>query len=222
MTGVTCHDREVLTREVLTAWLAERGVVAQVHDAGAVFWVDIDPRFGPMVVRKSTGGAWYFGAEPHNRAVFAMPSEDVFGRAVLASGLDPARPHEVFPFEPPPPPPPSAPAPAGAEEVAAWLRAEYGWRHIEDRITDRGWAYSVSTQSDAFLDTGDPRDALVGNGPIFIVKRTRGIWFFGSNPIFLPAMEAANETDFYVARRAVFPTDDPSRPDRRLPSASGG
>lgn len=206
---------------MLTAWLAERGVAAQVHDAGAVFWVDTDPRFGPVLVRKSTGGAWYLGAEPRNRAVFAMPSEEMFGRALWSCGLDPARPHDVFPFQPPPPPPPPAPTPAGAEEVAAWLRAEFGWRHIEDRITDRGWAYAVNTQSDAFLDTGDPNDALVGNGPIIVVKRTRGIWFFGSNPVFLPAMNATNETEFYVARRAVFRDDDPSRPDRWLPTTSG-
>jgi hypothetical protein len=212
----------VLTREVLTAWLAARGVTAPVHDAGAVFWVDIDPRFGPMVVRTSTGSAWYLLAEPQNRAVFAMPSEEVFARALWSAGMDPARPHDVFPFQPPPPPPPPAPTPASAEEVAAWLRAEFGWRHIEDRVTDRGWAYMVNTQSDAFLDTGDMHDALIGNGPIIVVKRTRGIWFFGSSPDFLPALEATSETDFYVGLRAVLRESDPARPDRWLPVRSGG
>ncbi len=206
---------------MLTAWLAERGVAAQVHDAGPVLWVDTEPRFGPLLVRKSTGAAWYLGAEPRNRAVFAMPSDEVFARALSAAGVDPARPHDVVPFQPPPPPPPSAPTPASAEEVAAWLRGEFGWRHIEDRITDRGWAYMVNTQSDAFLETRDPHDALIGNGPIIVVKRTRGIWFFGSNPVFLPAMDATNETEFYVARRTVFRDDDPSRPDRWLPTTSG-
>ncbi|AXB43240.1 YrhB domain-containing protein [Amycolatopsis albispora] len=193
-------------------------MAAQVHDAGPMFWVDIDPRVGPMLVHKATGGAWYLRAEPPNRAVFAMPSAAMIDGAMRAAGVDPARPHDMFPFQPPPP---SAPTTATVAEVAAWLRAEYGWRHIEDRITDRGWAYSVNTQSDAFLDTGDPNDALIGNGPIIVVKRTRGIWFFGSNPILYPAMDATNEIDFYVARRAVFRNDDPSRPDRLLPTVSG-
>jgi hypothetical protein len=49
------------------------------------------------------------------------------------------------------------------------------------------------------------------------VKRTRGIWFFASNPVEWPAVDAATEADFYAAQRAVFRRHDPHRPDQWMP-----
>jgi hypothetical protein len=36
-------------------------------------------------------------------------------------------------------------------------------------VIDFGWGYSIITQTDAFLDTGDPLQGVVGNGPIIVV-----------------------------------------------------
>jgi hypothetical protein len=49
--------------------------------------------------------------------------------------------------------------------VVTWLRTRFDWRHIDDRVTDVGWAYSINTQTDAFLDTGDLLDSAVGKRP---------------------------------------------------------
>jgi hypothetical protein len=206
----------MLTRSALTVWLTERYASAHISDGGPVLWVDSDPEVGPLLVVKATGAAWRFGAEPTKRAVFGMPSEAVFRRAMRTAGLDPTRPHDVVPLELPPPLPPAAPTPVGPDEVVTWLRTRFDWQHIEDRVTDFGWGYSITTQTDAFLDTGDPFQGTVGNGPIIVVKRTRGVWFFGSAPGLWHDLDAATEADFYAALRAEFRR--PSHlPDQWLP-----
>jgi hypothetical protein len=207
----------MLTRETLTVWLTERYASAHISDGGPVFWVDSDPEVGPLLVVKATGAAWRFGAEPAKRAVFGMPSEAVFRRSMRAAGLDPTQPHDVVPLELPPLLPSAAPRPVSPDEVVTWLRTRFDWQHIENRVTDIGWGYSINTQTDAFLDTGDPLQGVVGNGPIIVVKRTRGVWFFGSSPDLWPALDAATEADFYAARRAVFRRSDPHQPDQWLP-----
>jgi hypothetical protein len=93
----------MLTRERLTAWLAERYAAARVSDDGPVFWVDVDAEAGPLLIVKATGAAWRFGTEPAKRAMFGMPGEAMFRRAMRTAGLDPTRPHDVVPLEPPPP-----------------------------------------------------------------------------------------------------------------------
>lgn len=209
----------MLTRESLTVWLAERYASARISDGGPVFWVDSDPEVGPLLVVKATGAAWRFGAEPAKRTVFGVPSEAVFRRSMRAAGLDPTQPHDVVPLELPPPLPPAAPRPVSPDEVATWLRRRFEWQHIEDRVTDFGWGYSITTQTDAFLDTGDPMQGDVGNGPIIVVKRTRGVWFFGSAPGLWNDLDAASEADFYAALRANLRR--PSHlPDQWLPLGS--
>jgi hypothetical protein len=129
---------------------------------------------------------------------------------------DPTQPHDVVPLELPPPLPPAAPTPVSADEVVTWLRTRFDWQYIEDRVTDFGWGYSINTQTDAFLETGDPLQGVVGNGPIIVVKRTRGVWFFGSAPGLWNDLDSATEADFYAALRAESRRRPSHRPDQWL------
>ncbi|MFI6848585.1 hypothetical protein OG535_27820 [Kitasatospora sp. NBC_00085] len=102
------------------------------------------------------------------------------------------------------------------ETLATWLETRYGWQRPERRIADRGFAYSVDTQPDAYLD-GDESAMTWGNGPIIVLKRTGAVWPLGSSPIFLPLFQACTEAEFEKAVATAMPGVDPRRPHEVVP-----
>lgn len=102
------------------------------------------------------------------------------------------------------------------ERLIKWMRARYGWRHLDRRINDLGYAYSIDTHPDAFHD-GDRSAMTIGNGPILVIKRTGGVWGTGSNPLFGPLWQARTEEEFNQAMATVMPANDPARPPERVP-----
>ncbi|MGN9792353.1 hypothetical protein ACTMTU_14820 [Streptomyces sp. OZ13] len=102
------------------------------------------------------------------------------------------------------------------EQVRDWVRGRYGPRHAERRITDIGYAYSVSTQPDAYLD-GDTSAMTYGNGPDLVVKRTGAVWQFGSGPELMPLYDVRSEDELRRAMAALLPGWDPDRPHATVP-----
>ncbi|WP_433332302.1 hypothetical protein [Spirillospora sp. CA-294931] len=88
------------------------------------------------------------------------------------------------------------------ERLVEWMRARYGWRHIERRVSDLGYAYSIDTQPDEYLD-GDQSAMTYGNGPLIVIKSSGAVWSFGSNPMFLPIYQARSEDEFVRALSAL-------------------
>ncbi|MFF3287946.1 hypothetical protein [Streptomyces sp. NPDC003023] len=103
------------------------------------------------------------------------------------------------------------------EQVRDWARVKYGPRHAERRITDIGYAYSVNTQPDAYLD-GDTSAMTYGNGPDLVVKRTGAVWQFGSAPTFMALYEVRSEDELRRAMAALLPQCDPDRPQESVPA----
>jgi hypothetical protein len=103
------------------------------------------------------------------------------------------------------------------ERVIGWLSVATGWRHLESRVVDLGWAFSVSTQPDEYHDGGDPHAMTYGNGPMIVVKRTGAVWRLSSRPAMVPAFAAATEDDFDRVMRAGYPHYDPDHPPEWLP-----
>jgi hypothetical protein len=102
------------------------------------------------------------------------------------------------------------------EQVREWVRGRYGPLHAERRITDIGYAYTVTTQPDAYLD-GDASAMTYGNGPDLVVKRTGAVWQFGSSPMLMPLYDVRSEDDLRRAMAALLPGWDPDRPHGSLP-----
>lgn len=215
-----------VTREQLMAWLAERAGWQQlddrVTDLGWMFLVNSqpdefldgtgpqDPTAGPIVVVKGSGAVWWLSFSPNlGRALGAASAREFHEEMSRATYPLPAQPNEwLIPW-------PELPRPsreATRERVAEWLADKYGWRHLDDRISDVGWAFSVDTQPDAYLD-GDESAMTYGNGPIMIVKHSGAVWHLSSNPEMIAVFSARHEDEFYKLMRAVSPVFDRTRPD---------
>lgn len=207
-----------VTREQVAAWLDGRGgwrhVDGRITDLGWLFLVNTqpddfldgigpqDPAAGPIVVVKGGGAVWRLPLSPAATAALGAPNLREF---LTRAGLS-AEPDEWLIDRP------ELPKPAlTRERVAEWFGHKYGWRHLDDRIADHGWMYSVNTQPDEFLD-GDQTAMTVGNGPVYVIKRTGAMWFLPSHPGMIPVFEARDEQDFRRLMRAADPFFDPDRP----------
>ncbi|MER7666411.1 MULTISPECIES: hypothetical protein [unclassified Streptomyces] len=104
-----------------------------------------------------------------------------------------------------------------SRDLAEWVRARYGPRHTDRRIRDLGFAWSIDTQPDAYLD-GDTSAMTYGNGPDLVVKRTGAVWQFGSNPMMLPLYEARTEVELRRAMAKLIPGADLDRPPETVPA----
>lgn len=93
--------------------------------------------------------------------------------------------------------------------LGQWLRDTRNWRHIDSRIHDLGWAFSVSTMPDAFHD-GDQSAMTYGNGPLVVSKRTGEVWSLASTPDMVPAFSARDETQFHRVLATVPGASTPS------------
>jgi hypothetical protein len=197
------------------------------------------PVYGGMsiLVLKRTGQYWFVGSNPDCLGVLNATSEREMRRAMKRAGLRRKRPDGTF--EPgkamiyddsrqPAPEPTEGFGPAYApasydptpfvdhERLAWWLRNTTGWRHIESRIVDIDWAFSVSTQPDEYHD-GDRNAITYGNGPMIVVKRDGAVWRLSSQPAMVPAFGAATEDDFWRILRDAAPYFDPNDPPERIP-----
>jgi len=96
------------------------------------------------------------------------------------------------------------------DQVAQWLRTNYPeWLHVEDRISDVGFAFLLNTQPDAYLD-GDKSAMTFGNGPGYVLKRTGAAWFLPSTPDVLAVYDARTERAFRKRmRKAGMKVDKP-------------
>ncbi len=207
----------VVSRDDVEAWFSDTRFDGPVSENGHAVWIDTAD--GPLVVRKESGAVWRLTCEPLSRSAFGMPSVVILHRALRTAGHDPDLPDDVVPVAAPRLPAAAA-TPVDIDQLRAWMRTRFGWRHIDDRITDLGWAFHVTVQNDAFLDTGDHFLADVGSGPTIVVKRTRGVWRHGSGPGFIPAYEATDEHRFHAVLRALFRDHDPGKPHERLPEGT--
>jgi hypothetical protein len=213
-----------VTREQVAAWLGERSgwrhLDGRITDLGWLFLVNTqpddfldgigpqDPAAGPIVVVKGGGAVWYLPLAPEvTRALGAQDSRQFRAELAGAGYQLPAEPNEWLLA--------SAQLPRGEltrERVAQWVAGQYGWRHLDDRVHDLGWGFSVDTQPDEYLD-GDQSAMTYGNGPIMIVKQSGGAWFLSSGPDMLPVMSARTEKEFYRGMRAADPFFDKDRPN---------
>jgi len=210
-----------VTREQVAAWLGERSgwrhLDGRITDLGWMFLVNTqpddfldgigpqDPAAGPIVVVKGGGAVWYLPLSPNVTGALGARDSREFGQELARAGL-PAEPYEWL-LDRPELPKPSL----TRERVAEWFGQKYGWRHLDDRVTDQGWMFSVNTQPDEYLD-GDESAMTFGNGPAYVVKRTGAMWFLPSHPGMLPVFEARDEQDFRKRMRKADPFFDPDRP----------
>ncbi len=214
----------MVTRENVVGWLAARRgwrhLDDRVTDLGWVFLVngqpdevldgaeELDRTAGPILVVKRNGGVWELPWSPHLVPAIGAPDEASFtrfmwdaGRPVnldLASDWVTTRQSDLT-------------ALVGKEQVATWIRNTTGYRHVENRIADLGWAFAVSTQPDEYHD-GDDGAMTYGNGPQIVVKRTGAVWPLSSAPGMVPAFSAPSEGAFYQILRANLPAFDEERP----------
>jgi len=91
------------------------------------------------------------------------------------------------------------------DQLVTWLRTTYGWRHIDHRVTDIGYAYSVNTIADRYLffAAHELRKDQRGEGPLIVHKGTGKVWVFGDDPVLQPIYRAASEEEFFAAMRGV-------------------
>jgi hypothetical protein len=215
----------MLTRNAVVAWAAGQCGPARaeqrVIEGPAAFLVNMDMTepgeitFGGgtwIVVRKRTGEFWHIANDPESAFVHTAKNDRRLRRAI----------RKVVPFSKRPAGVVSgtvAPAPdAGLtrEQVGAWLRVTRGWEHIDRRIADLGWAFSVDTQPDAVLD-GNSHAMTYGNGPLIVAKRTGEVWALSSAPNVVPAFTARDQDEFlrFVAEGMPFPGS--TLPTERVP-----
>lgn len=212
-----------VTRDQVVSWLAERSgwrhLDTRITDLGWMFLVNTqpddfldglgpqDPAAGPVVVVKGSGAAWWLPLSPNlTRALGAANAQEFHQEMARAGHPLPAEPYEWLIERPELPK-----QELTQERVAGWLAEQYGWRHLDDRITDRGWAFSVNTQPDDYLD-GDESAMTIGNGPMFILKSTGAVWALPSHPGMIPVFSARDEHDFQHLMRRAMPVYDKDRP----------
>jgi hypothetical protein len=192
----------VVTREDVVVWAARsfgpRHAEQRVSEQPAAFVIDTSSdavldghepvHYGgvSIVVRKVSGGYWQVGHDPVSQGVYLCENDRDLRRCMKTAGLDPARPHGTICHEPTPPG-------MTRERVVAWLAAHRGWRHLDDRVTDLGWAYLVNTQPDDYLDgrCGLSRDA----GPL-VIGKNGAVWALPWSPGNVPALAARDEAAF--------------------------
>ena len=67
--------------------------------------------------------------------------------------------------------------------VLSWARGVFGeGDEVADRVARRPWGYTVSPQSRAFLDSGDPMTMIVGSGPYVVDGESGEVWRTRSSP----------------------------------------
>jgi len=220
-------------REDVVRWAAEtygpRHAQRRVSDRGFAFWVDTNSDgyhdgheqqvYGgqSVLVLKRTGGFWHVGSDPWSHAVYTADTERRLRRAMKKVGLNPKRPAGTITPRPPELadvdyPPPSV----THERLVAWLRVITGWRHLESRIVDLGWAFSVSTQPDEYHD-GNTYAMTYGNGPMIVVKHNGAAWRLASTPDLVPAFSAATEDEFWRILADAAPYFDRNNPPESVP-----
>jgi hypothetical protein len=69
---------------------------------------------------------------------------------------------------------------------------------VKDRIEDKGFAFYINTQPREFLETHDFSKSTIGNGPLVIFKKTGEVYAFGSNPLILNRVDAAQTSDEFL------------------------
>ncbi|RZS34293.1 hypothetical protein EV193_10980 [Herbihabitans rhizosphaerae] len=209
-------DPFALQRDSLIGWLRTtrgwRHLDDRIRDIGYAYWVDTQPdeyldgRLGPqwaggaLLVLKRTGEVYDFGANSLFGAVYQARSEQEFQAALAATGAR-RTPHEQVPPDHPPPE-------VTRELLTDWMTRRHGWRHLDSRITDAGYAFVVGTQPDAYHD-GDASAMTVGSGPFSVLKRTGEVFGFGSNPIFQPVWSARSEDEFRAALAGIGVSAEP-------------
>jgi len=214
----------VVTRENVVGWLAARRgwrhLDDRVTDLGWVFLVngqpdevldgtaELDRTAGPILVVKRNGGVWELPWSQNLLSAIGAPDEATFNRLMWDAGrpvnLDLAKDWVTTRQS-------DLTALIGKEQVATWIRNTTGYRHVEDRIGDMGWAFMVSTQPDAYHD-GNEYAMTYGNGPQVIVKRTGAVWPLSSEPSMVPAFSAQSEEAFYQILRDVTPNFNEEQP----------
>lgn len=206
------------------AWAATRygprHAEKRTRDGGFAFWIDTQPDEyhdgyqhamtygnGPTVIVKRTGGVWHLASNPDSLPIYEARSEEELARTMRAAGMNPDIPHEIIGSTPVS----DLPDPAARKVdhhafLVRWL-SSIGWPEGAYRIDDREFAYAVV-----------PTPELSGNGPIFVVKRTAGVWYLGTSPaVHASAYGARGEAEFYAALGSVVPQADPRQPHDRIP-----
>jgi hypothetical protein len=190
------------------AWTTEQvGVedaAQRVTEGPAAFLVQLDGDFADstIVVRKRTGEYWHIAAD---QGVHAAKNDRRLRRAIRKVVPFASQPAGVVPAAGGP----AVEAGLTRAQLAAWLQATHGWRHIDSRISDLGWAFSVSTQPDLYHDGN--RDAMTfGNGPLIVARRTGEVWTLSSTPDMVPAFSARTRQEF---RRVLAKSSYPGATD---------
>jgi len=212
----------MLSHEQMVAWVAVRygakHAEKRTADGGFAYWVDTQPdafhdgdQFamtygnGPAVVVKATGEAWFLASNPDSMPVYNARSEPELKQLLREAYYNPDVPDEVIGENRAELPDPAAQK-IHHQHLDRWLRS-FGWHEATCEITDRVFAFVVT-----------PTQAIAGNGPIVVVKRTAGVWHLGTSPEVLAAAHTARtEAEFYAALRSVAPHLDPRLPHDRVP-----
>lgn len=206
----------VVTREDVVTWAARnygpRHAEQRVSVQAAAFVINTSddavfdgfeqPGYGgvSIVVRRLSGGYWQVGHDPVSRSVYRAENDRELRRAMKGAGLDPARPQGTICAQPR--------AGVTRAQVVTWLATRKGWRHLDARVTDLGWAYLVNTQPDNVLDGKATlsRDA----GPL-VVGRNGAVWALPWSPETVPALAAQDATTFHSL---MFAAGHPLNPDQ--------
>ncbi|GAA0484094.1 YrhB domain-containing protein [Microbacterium aurantiacum] len=68
--------------------------------------------------------------------------------------------------------------------VIQWTRDRFNeGEEADERVEKQPWGFTVSTQSRAFLDTGDELTMLVGGGPYIVDGQSGEVWATSSSPV---------------------------------------
>ena len=187
----------VVTREDVVAWAARsygpHHAEQRVSEQPAAFVVDTGSG-AAIVVRKQSGAYWQLGHDPVSQCVYSTGNDRDLRRAMKTAGFDPARPEGTI---------------VSRARVVAWLAATRAWRHLDDRVTDLGWAFLVNTQPDDHLDgrCGLSRHA----GPL-VVAKNGAVWALPWSQRTVSALAARDEASFHRLMRAAGHPLQPEHP----------
>jgi hypothetical protein len=212
----------MLSRDDVVAWVAihygPKHAEKRTSDGGFAYWVDTQPDSyhdgyhdamtygnGACVVVKRTGDAWYLASNPDSMGIYHARSERQLRRRLRGARYNPDIPDVIIGENRAELPEPVAHK-VERDQLVRWL-ASFGWREPACEVTDRVFAFAVA-----------PTKAIPSNnGPIFVIKRTAGVWHLGTLPDTLTrAYAARSETEFYAALRTIAPSIDPRLPHDRV------